>query len=129
MKPKRSNEKIQPIRKEISRKDDIVVVDNLLSRMECQFLVERSEKMGYEVAPLGILATASLILSGNNRVKTERDNFRVLFDDEVLASFLWDRVRNFPPKQIHGWNPCAITKKFRFYKYAVGQMFKPHFVC
>jgi hypothetical protein len=97
-------------------------LDNFFSPDECKSFIERSERIGYE---------ESLIQTHGGQVmnKDIRDNTRVVFDDKELAESLFERVKEYLPKELDEtaeWELLNLNERFRFYKYTEGQQFKQH---
>ncbi|SME99843.1 2OG-Fe(II) oxygenase [Pseudobacteriovorax antillogorgiicola] len=97
---------------------DIYLVDAVLSKTECQELIDRSETLGFEPSELctSCVPTRSGI----------RNNDRVEFEDETLAKTLWNRCKANLPKIFHNNDIKGLHENFRFYRYEPGQSFKPH---
>lgn len=102
----------------------ICTIDDFFSQEECQKLIVETEQIQYEDAPV--------TLDGNKGIfqmmPDVRNNTRVILDDEVLASNLFERLKHLLPqtfKQI--WQLNKLNSRFRFYRYEAGQTFKPHF--
>jgi prolyl 4-hydroxylase len=95
--------------------DRIFVLHDFLSGGECSSLIQRSEGLGYEPAPLGDVVTPEV-----------RNNERVIIDDAVLAADLFLRARPFLPAVIDDEIPAGFNERFRFYRYGPGHRFKPH---
>lgn len=102
----------------------ILTIDNLLSGDVCQYLIEKSEKQGYEKAKIHL---------GNGKSQTHlniRNNDRVIFVDKDLAQQLFVLVRSFLPHEIiyqeKKWQLIGLNDDFRYYRYQVGQRFKAH---
>ena len=98
------------------------VLDNFLTSEECKLLIERSEGIGYE---------ESLIQTSGGQImnKDVRDNERVIFDDEELSKSLFERVKEYLPKELDEtaeWELLGLNERFRFYRYTDGQQFKQH---
>jgi hypothetical protein len=95
-------------------------IDGVLTAAECDALVTRAEKAGFEDAPLTV---------GPNVYEMHpdvRNNTRVMFDDEPLASQLFERLRPRLPEQAGDWALHGLNERFRVYRYTPGQRFKWH---
>jgi prolyl 4-hydroxylase len=102
------------LREDLDR-DRIFLIRGLLSADECSLLIERSEGLGFEIAPLGgVIFTDA------------RNNSRVMFDDHALAADLFQRARPFLPDRVDDLILIGLNERFRFYRYTPGQSFKPH---
>ncbi|MDP9603288.1 UNVERIFIED_ORG: hypothetical protein J2W38_003077 [Variovorax paradoxus] len=97
----------------------IFVIDRLLEAPECEALVQRAEKSGFEQAPITTPA--------GPRVETAtRNNDRHVFDDSTLAESLWQRARGMLPDSMNGRKAIGLNERFRLYRYRPGQRFKWH---
>lgn len=98
--------------------DDLFTVDHVLSPIECAALIERAEALGFE--------HAAVRMPSGPQMRTDiRDNDRVEWEDDPLASMLWQRCYSILPK-LAGASPVGLDSHFRFYRYDVGQRFKAH---
>lgn len=97
----------------------IFTIDHFFSVEECQDWIQKSESIGYEEAKVGL---------GKKQVmmKEVRNNERLIYDSEELAVNLWERVKDFVPKETYLGRAIGLNERFRFYKYFPGQEFKPH---
>ena len=104
----------------ISLGSGVFLIENLLSKEECEKYIEQSESMGYEDA-------AIQTKDGPRIYKDVRNNARVIFDDVDLAAFIFDRVRVFLPDVFcDEWKLLGLNERFRFYRYSPGEYFKWH---
>ena len=94
--------------------------ENFYSDQQCDYLIKWSEEYGY--------AEALIRARGQGEVmnKDVRDNDRVIWDDEVMAYELFERVKDLVPQMIDGYEPIGLNERFRFYRYKDGQRFRPH---
>jgi hypothetical protein len=99
--------------------DGIFIVRSALTPAECGALIDRSESIGFEAAPISTS-------SGFERRHDTRNNARVILDDPELANMLWGRVREQVPGEIGGWHAIGLNERFRFYRYDPGQRFAIH---
>ena len=99
--------------------DSIFVIRDFLSPEECDAFVAQSERAGYEEATIS--TAAGFVMN-----KEVRDNARLIRDDANLAARLWERARPFVPGRIRNWQSVGLNERFRYYRYDVGQTFKPH---
>jgi 2-oxoglutarate-Fe(II)-dependent oxygenase superfamily protein len=104
----------------ISESPLIFTIHDFLPPKECEESIAASEKIGYGDAPI---TTAS----GFEMRKDIRDNMRVMFDDVPLALKLFERARPFLPPRINHWELLALNERLRFYRYDLGQTFRPHY--
>lgn len=94
--------------------------ENFFTLEECQGFIAYSEKLGYGESLIRVKG------GGEVMNKEIRDNDRVIWDNEQLATQLWELVKNLLPYDIEGWQPTGLNERFRFYRYKDGQQFKPH---
>ncbi len=98
----------------------IQTVDNLLSADQCRALIDESEDLGYEDAP--ITTPYGFVMR-----KDIRDNTRVIVDDPDRAQALWQQLKEHAPPIIGDWRAIGLNERFRFYRYDRGQAFRWHF--
>ncbi|MCH2045898.1 MAG: 2OG-Fe(II) oxygenase [Saprospiraceae bacterium] len=108
----------------IKRKDhkpkNIYTLSHLLSPTECQSIIKKAHKLGFQEA--GLASTQDTYRINN---KT-RNNKRLIIEDKQFAAVLWQRIAHlvdpkFDNRKVHGLN-----WRFRIYEYAQGQTFAPH---
>lgn len=97
----------------------VFTIMGFLSQAECASFIDSSEKRGYSEA--GIRTEDGELL-----YKEARNNDRVVFDDEALAQFLFDRALPLLPPVVDGWRLCALNSRFRYYRYSERQQFDWH---
>lgn len=97
----------------------IWTIDNFLTPKECDDLILFSEQRGYEEAKVSLK-------SGAKMIKGIRNNYRLIYTDEHLASQYWQKLKNHCPKTIEDYNVVGLNEQFRFYKYESNQRFKRH---
>lgn len=111
--------------------DQAFIIDNLLSEEQCNILINRFEEN-----------------QAKDHVKNDgydinyRNNIRLIFDDTVLAKYLFDIVSPYlsqmqitsESKEVsvdsysYGlWNPTSINERFRLCKYDTSGHFSPHY--
>lgn len=95
-------------------------VDDLLAREECEALIARIESLGPRIAPISRAEGPVVDLR-------ERNNTRVMFDDEGLARQLFDRVRPHLPEELSGKRAVGANERLRCYRYEPGQRFAAHY--
>jgi hypothetical protein len=95
--------------------DRVFLLRDFLSPAECAAQIARSEAMEYEPGTVG-----------GEVVENARSNERVIFDDPTLAADLFARAAPHLPPLIEGARLVGFNERFRFYRYAPGQAFKPH---
>ena len=97
----------------------IVEVDNVLTSEECEKLIEKIEALRPSVAPINTALGA--------RVHTDvRNNERVMYDDQELAAYLVDQVRDRMPELIGNRVLVGANERIRCYRYKPGMRFAPH---
>lgn len=106
--------------RELLRGDSLFVIHDFFTPEECDEHIAISEAQGYDDAPI---TTAS----GFVMRKDVRNNTRVIIDDSDLAARLFERSRPFLPSRVGSWYLHEFNERFRYYRYDVGQTFRPHF--
>ena len=90
-----------------------VIVRNALTSDECKAIIQLSETKGYQGA-------AEYCFMYINRY-----NDRFMADDSELATFIWDRVKEYIPVRVQAfeaeWELDQLNTRFRFCKYIGGQ--------
>jgi len=98
---------------------EIILIENFLSKEECQFYIKKGINLGFEEAKVN--------LDGNQTMfKSIRNNERLMFFDKELAQKLWERIETFIPVKSNNYFPVGLNEMFRIYKYSVGERFKMH---
>lgn len=99
--------------------DDIFVLYNFLTPERCQELIDFSEAQRYEAAPVHI---------GRKEVMmtTVRNSGRVVHDSFELVEEMWEKLQYFVIQETEYGVASGLNERFRFYRYEVGQEFKPH---
>lgn len=98
--------------------NQILTVENFLSKQECYEYIVMSEKMQYENAPIRSLA--------NFIIRPDvRNNKRIIFDDVELAQKMWEKIKSYTPAY-EGRNAIGLNERFRFYRYDIGEFFAFH---
>jgi hypothetical protein len=93
----------------------LFVIRWLLTPAECEGLIQRSEGIGYQAATLAGEVVPEL-----------RNNARLIHDDPSMATWLWERSRQFLPAWIKEWRATGLNPRFRFYRYTEAESFRPH---
>eukprot|EP01114_Cavostelium_apophysatum_P004788 TRINITY_DN15160_c0_g1_i1.p1 TRINITY_DN15160_c0_g1~~TRINITY_DN15160_c0_g1_i1.p1 ORF type:complete len:212 (+),score=28.94 TRINITY_DN15160_c0_g1_i1:63-698(+) len=104
------NLKIPPLNKEC------MVLYNVLSKEECDYFIEETERLGYQ----------SLI---GEYSPTYRDNDRVMVRDGGLADLVYKRVKHLFHDRIYqksNFKPIGLNEMFRFCRYVKGGHFNAH---
>jgi len=99
--------------------DCVFTVDQFFTREECDQYIRISEDFGYEDA---------LVSSPAGQVlRTDiRNNQRVMFRNDEIAGFLWERAADFVPTEFEGRPAIGVNEMLRFYRYDPGQQFNWH---
>lgn len=99
--------------------EDIFLLENILSKGECEALIDSSEKVGYEEAT---------IFDGKSHrmLKSVRNNLRLIADDSVFADEIWKKVSGYFNESIFHFKAIGLNERFRFYKYEPGHRFNKH---
>lgn len=109
-----------------------LIVDNFLSKEECEHLIKITEACGYEEA---------LVNVGNGAQRSLRDirnSDRCMIDDERVAAMFYQKCQQYIPDSFNGrignsdkrnkqWIKTGINERLRFLRYQKGGYFKPHF--
>lgn len=110
---------LEPVtRQEVSGVPGAYQLLNVLSAAECRRLISLTEALGY-------LKDAAVSLP---RAIRHNDNV-VWIADDGTTEILWQRVAesvNRSPEVFGGKLPLGLNARFRFYRYAAGDYFKPH---
>lgn len=97
----------------------VFTVEEFLTKQECEKLIGISEDVGFEEA---LVTTAK----GSVRVAGIRNNDRVMFVNEEMADWLWERAADFVPPEFEGRIAVGLNEMLRFYRYDSGQQFNWH---
>ena len=100
--------------------DEVLEIENFLSKEECNHWIEFSEKKGYEVAKINMGFRSQVVNTGI------RNNERVIYNSLDLANQLWEKIKIFVVSETKYAKACGLNERFRFYKYSPGQEFKRH---
>ena len=91
---------------------------HLLTRDECRRFIETTEGLGYT-------EDASVSLPRSVR----RNENLVWVADDATHDIIWERCKTLlhdGSNLFNGKQPLGLNRRFRFYKYAEGDFFKPH---
>ncbi|MFN8284166.1 MAG: 2OG-Fe(II) oxygenase [Chitinophagales bacterium] len=97
----------------------IYTINNFWSEQECLDFISKSESIGYEPATVDTE-------NGQIIVEHVRNNERIIYTDNILASTLWQKLNSLVPSKIGNCYAIGLNELFRFYKYKSGQEFKRH---
>lgn len=100
---------------EVLDKDRVVQIHDFLSSEECAIPIKRSEKLRYEPGTVADVV-----------IEDVRNNERVIIDDPSLALDMFRRAAPMLPAVIEGQQLVGFNERWRFYRYELGQTFKPH---
>jgi prolyl 4-hydroxylase len=97
------------------------IVDNFLSKEECDSMIKLIEEKGFDDATVNIGA-------GNYGVidKDFRDCKRCMIDDFKTSEIIIERIKNILPIVNEGGILSSVNERFRFLKYFPGNKFKNH---
>lgn len=99
-----------------------IVIENLLTKEECQKWIAETEASGYTRALVNVGG-------GTERFIPEyRNSARCIVDDELRAQELWNRVKPFVPSSFSDIRaqPVEINERLRFLRYDPGEFFAAH---
>lgn len=114
----KENQDITVSLKEIEQVPGAFQLLNVLSSEECQRLIDITESLQFN-------PDAAVSLPRSVR---HNDSLTWVID-ETTESIIWNRCKNIMAtgiEAISGLAPVGINARFRFYKYAKGDFFKPH---
>lgn len=97
----------------------VFLIEDFLSKQECDEYIKYSEEKNYEVATINAI-------SGPEINKEIRHNDRVIFDDTELAKNLFFRAKECLPATLDNWWLTGFNERFRFYRYKGEHYFKWH---
>jgi predicted 2-oxoglutarate/Fe(II)-dependent dioxygenase YbiX len=100
--------------------DATFLIHGFFDEEECRRSIAFSEGTGYEDATITTVA-------GQVMAKAVRNNSRVMLDSTKLAEGFFERAKPFLPGRIDGWFLHGMNERFRYYRYDVGQTFRPHY--
>lgn len=104
----------------VSLHSQAFLIPNFLSPEECENYIALSEQVGYEEAEVTIGENKSAMMKGI------RNNYRLLYDDEALATNLFERAKPFLPAHVGKFELMGFNERFRFYRYDHGERFNKH---
>jgi hypothetical protein len=99
--------------------DQAFVIHQFLTLAECDGYTQLSEQIGYEEATVSIDG-------GQQMIKGIRNNYRLIYTDEELATRLFERAQAFIPSTIENQEVVGFNEQFRFYRYDPGEKFNKH---
>jgi hypothetical protein len=98
-------------------------VDNVLTQSECDAIIERSEKAGFEPALLDVGYGQEIY------VPEKRDSDRVIVDDKDFAAELYARLEEFVSHNsgLTGrYKATGLNERMRILRYKPGHVFAAH---
>ena len=105
--------------KKIELHPEAFLIEDFLSKQDCQMYIEASEHQEFEEAKINMFGRQVMN-------KGVRNNDRLIFFDEKLASSLWEKLKEFVPERIGICSALGLNEMFRIYRYNPGQRFKMH---
>jgi len=99
--------------------EGVSLISNFLSPEECQSFIRTSEQEGYKEATVSLPGKPTMM-------KNIRDNDRVIFESEELATSLFSRIQPYIREALDDAEPHSLNPRFRYYRYSPGQKFKRH---
>lgn len=99
--------------------DCVFTVDRFFTPDECDKYIQISEDFGFEDALIS--TQRGQVLRTN-----VRNNQRVMFKNDEIAEFLWERASEFVPNEYDGRSAVGVNELLRFYRYDPGQRFNWH---
>lgn len=98
-----------------------IVIENVLSKEECDSWIVSSESMGYEVALVTVSGGRQIL------IPDYRKSARRIVDDTYQSRILYDRIKGFLQGiVIEEMIPYELNERLRFLRYDVGEYFAPH---
>jgi hypothetical protein len=100
-----------------------VIMDNILSKEECDNCISLAEAQGFVEASL---YTDS---QGNEHYSSRRKSKRTIIDSQIFANRLWERIKHVIPKEWKGktLSDPPVNERLRILKYDTpGDEFKMH---
>jgi hypothetical protein len=105
--------------KKVELHKEIFLVEDFLTNEDCQNYINTGLEKGFEEAKVNIDGEQTTF-------KGIRNNERILFFDNELATSLFNKVKTFLPKYEEGFELIGLNEMFRIYKYSIGERFKMH---
>ncbi|NKB39391.1 MAG: oxidoreductase [Gammaproteobacteria bacterium] len=103
------------IRTEIPKVPGAFQLLNVLSPREADVFVEQAEQLGFHKdSPVSLPHSVR---------HNENLNWVV---SEKIDNVIWQRSKNYVSEEFEGQTAKGINARFRFYRYGVGDFFKPH---
>lgn len=109
--------------------DYVFTVEEFLTAQECDDYIQMSEDVGYEDALVTVGESGNSInpQTKGQQLRTDvRNNQRVVFMNDAIAKFLWERALDFVPMEHEGRSAIGCNEMLRFYRYDPGQQFDWH---
>ena len=99
---------------------DVFVIESFLSNKECEDLIVIAENIGFEEAKVQNGEGSQTMM------KSIRNNDRILYKNEQLATNLFNKSKQFLLQERDNVILLDLNEMLRFYKYNSGQRFKMH---
>ncbi|CAL1535961.1 unnamed protein product [Lymnaea stagnalis] len=96
------------------------VLHNVISREECQSIIDDTEKRGYDVALLNVGQDKQAL------VTEVRNSKRCIIDSVEYADELWSKIKEFVPEVFKGRKILGLNERLRFLRYEPGDYFRCH---
>ena len=97
-----------------------IQIKNFITKEESDNFIKQSEEIGFETA--GVRTAKGEV----SRLDI-RNNGRVIIEDENLANYFFNKLKDQIPHEIDGiWELKGLNEQIKIYKYEVGQEFKLH---
>lgn len=105
--------------KKVELHKEIFLVEDFLTHEECQHYINTGLEKGFEEAKVNIDGEQTMF-------KGIRNNERILFFDNELATSLFDKIKRCLPNNDDQFEAVGLNEMFRIYKYSKGERFKMH---
>lgn len=99
--------------------DEVYIIQNFWTKEKCNSFIKQTEAKGYREATID----AGM---GQRVVKSVRNNKRVMYIDQDLATEIWSDLSQLAPQTIGNSEAIGLNEMFRFYRYHPGEEFKRH---
>lgn len=93
------------------------LLENVFSKEECKNMIDRTEQIGYSPALVG---------GDQHRDTSNRNNWRCIIDDPVLAAQIFERIKDHLPSVWLNQPLDSLNYRLRFLKYLENEYFKSH---
>jgi len=100
--------------------ENLIIIDSFWNKQRCQGYIEWADSHGFEETSIN-MGRGKQIMN-----KEIRNNERIIFEDEKLASMIWEEIAQFIPKETEFGYAIGLNERFRFYRYLPTMQFKAH---